>query len=67
MDHGIAVVADADLRLIRRRLINGVVVMKSRPMLMGGGGRVDMQVEGRCVNEHQRDHQHDRECVAEVS
>lgn len=41
-------------------MISGVVVMKSRPMLMGGGGRVDMQVEGRCVNEHERARQRDR-------
>jgi hypothetical protein len=29
-------------------------------MLMGGACRVDMQVEGRSVNEHERAHQRDR-------
>jgi hypothetical protein len=60
MDHGVAVVDDSDVRFIRRRMIRGVVVMKSGPMLMAGACRVDMQVEGRCVNEDERAHQRDR-------
>lgn len=60
MDHGVAVVDDFDVRIIRWRGISSIVVMKSGPMLMGGACRVDMQVEGRRMNEHERAHQRDR-------